>query len=568
MSSATPPAPTAVASRWIVKPGFDLPLVLLTPLLALPLLWLWRERRGDEAVYAAVMSFGALGHHLPGMLRAYGDRALFRRYRARFLLAPLFLVLVCAGFQIAGLHGLAVIALGWGIWHGWMQTFGFARIYDAKCGSFARTTARIDFALCAAWFAGAVAISPQRTAQVLEALARAGVPLPSAAAVDAARALAWLSIALTSGAYVVWSLREARAARAPSAQKHVLLASTFALWWVATQHVPSLLFGLALFEVFHDVQYLAIVWAFNRRRAENASSGALTRFLFRGGALGAGLYVGLVFAYGALGPLAEQAGEERVREALIGALLASQLLHFYFDGFLWKVREQPTRASLGVAGGGSASTQERRGLRHLALWMLFLAPVAALGAREFAAPTEESAAKAAVAAALPEDAEAQTQAGLALAKIGRAREALVPLRRAHELDPSASERKQDLARTLGEAADGELSGGSPAAARALLAEAAALEPRFPELLELLASSRAAAGELDAALRTLAALDLLRPDPRWRLAAASLLAESGRLEEALAEVRRVRAEAPAHPGAFELERQILARRSGRSPAPRR
>ncbi len=537
MSSATPLAPTGVASRWIVKPGFDLPLVLLTPLLALPLLWLWRERRGDEAVYAAVMSFGALGHHLPGMLRAYGDRALFRRYRARFLLAPLFLVLVCAGFQIAGLHGLAVVALGWGIWHGWMQTFGFARIYDAKRGSFARTTARIDFALCAAWFAGAVAISPQRTAQVLEALARAGVPLPPAAAVDAVRALAWLSIALTSTAYVVWSLREARAARAPSAQKHVLLASTFALWWVATQHVPSLLFGLALFEVFHDVQYLAIVWAFNRRRAENASSGALTRFLFRGGALGAGLYVGLVFAYGALGPLAEQAGEERVREALIGALLASQLLHFYFDGFLWKVREAPTRASLGVAGGGIAST-------------------------------EESAAKAAVATALPEDAEAQTQAGLALAKIGRAREALVPLRRALELDPSAPERKQDLARTLGEAADGELSDGRPAAARALLAEAATLEPRFPELLELLASSRAAAGELDAALRTLAALDLLRPDARWRLAAASLLAESGRLEEALAEVRRVRAEAPAHPGAFELERQILARRSGRIPVPRR
>ncbi|MBL8896777.1 MAG: tetratricopeptide repeat protein [Planctomycetes bacterium] len=552
-----------ISSPWIARPGWDLSLVLLTPLLALPLLLIWRERRGDFAVHEAVMAFGALGHHFPGMLRAYGDRALFARFRTRFLLAPLFLALVCAGFQLAGLHGLAVIALGWGIWHGWMQTFGFARIYDAKRRSYARTTARIDFALCAAWFLAPVVLSSQRSLQVLEALAASGLPLPSAAAIDALRSGAWFALASTALLYVAWSWRETRAGRAPSALKHVLLVSTFALWWISTNLVPSLIFGLALFEICHDVQYLAIVWAFNRRRAESAPAcGPVTRFLFRGGALGAGLYLGLVLGYGALGPLAKQVGDAEMRQALAGLVLASQLLHFYFDGFLWKVREAPTREALGVSGDGSGARSERRGAKHLALWTLFALPVVGLGARELALERSAADAAAIVAASLPEDAEAQTRAGLAHARAGRPEEALPALRRAHALEPGANFRRSDLARTLGEAADAQLTRRDTSAARATLEEARALEPQFEALLELLAHARASSGEIDAASRSLAALDLLRPDPRWRLARASLLANAGRLGEALQEVRRVRASDPSHLGAIELERQLQARAAGR------
>ncbi|MBK9384098.1 MAG: hypothetical protein IPN34_04675 [Planctomycetes bacterium] len=552
-----------VPGSWIVKPSWDLLLVVLTPLLALPLLWLWRERRGDLAVHESVMAFGALGHHLPGMLRAYGDRALFARFRTRFLLAPLFLALVCAGFQLAGLHGLAVIALAWGIWHGWMQTFGFARIYDAKRGSTARTTARIDFALCAAMFAGPVVLSSQRSIQVLEALAACGVPLPSPALIEGTRFVAICALVSTAGLYLAWSWRETRAGRAPSALKHLLLASTFALWWVSTNLVPSLIFGLALFEICHDVQYLAIVWAFNRRRAETAPAcGAVTRFLFRGGALGAGLYLGLVAAYGALGPLAKQVGEEQLRHGLAGLLLASQLLHFYFDGFLWKVREAPTREALGVSSAGTGARADHRGWRHVALWSLFALPVLALGTLELQSLPDPARTAAAVAAALPGDAEAQTREGLALARAGRAEEALPALRRARTLEPADAERRADLARTLSEAADLELARGDENAARAALAEAAALEPQLPALLELLTHSRAASGELDGALRSLAALELLVPSPRWRLARASLLADAGRFPEALREVRRVRANDPADPQAIELERRIQERAARR------
>src|SRR5262245_62908327 len=90
----TQPSP----SPWIQSAGFDLVLFVATPLLILPLiaLSLWFSRPSELYLYVA--AFGALGHHLPGMMRAYGDRALFTRFKVRFLVAPAFLVAVCLYF--------------------------------------------------------------------------------------------------------------------------------------------------------------------------------------------------------------------------------------------------------------------------------------------------------------------------------------------------------------------------------------------------------------------------------------------------------------------------------------
>lgn len=555
-------APVTAPSPWIVRAAFDLPLVVLTPLLALPLLWMWRDSRGDEVVYATVMTFGALGHHLPGMLRAYGDRALFARFRSRFLLAPLFLIAVCAGWRIAGLHAVAILALSWGIWHGFMQTYGFARIYDGKRGSVDKVTARIDFAACAVFFVGAVVISPYRNFQLLAALADCGVEAPSAATLALARQFAVVLMAATLCTHMAWSWHRTRRGTPPSALKHLFLASSFGLWWIATNAVPSLLFGLALFEIFHDIQYLAIVWAFNRRRAQPGSdSGAFTRFLFGGGALGAGLYVGLVAGYGALGPLAEEVGAEKVRDGLAGVLAASQLLHFYFDGFIWKVREAKTRANLGITVGQDAA-RERRGMAHLGLWALFVLPLGVLTLRETDGGGARSFADRSLAEAMPDDAAAQSRLGLRLAAADRAEEALPALRRAHQLDPTDPSRRTDLARTLAEAAESAWIGGRSADARALLEEAVATEPEFNSALRGLVKMRIDQRDADGALRAIDLQQLLSTDPALKLDRARVLAAFGRDAEALVLVREVRASEPSRQDAAEMEAALLRRSKGR------
>src|SRR5260370_10475027 len=74
-------------------------------------------------------------------------------------------------------------------------------------------------------------------------------------------------------------------------------------------------------------------------------------FVFRRSGALVGLYIGLIFAYGALGYYKSSIGIDTVKRILTGVVTASALLHFYYDGFIWKVREKSTRQSLGLAGG-------------------------------------------------------------------------------------------------------------------------------------------------------------------------------------------------------------------------
>src|SRR6266567_3856435 len=110
------------------------------------------------------------------MIRAYGDRALFQRFKYRFIFAPIFLVVVYTAFFLWDLKGIVLVAFIWGVWRGTIQTYGFRRIYDAKAGSFAALTRRLDFALCAIWFATAVLLSSQRMTDTLESYYSAGGP--------------------------------------------------------------------------------------------------------------------------------------------------------------------------------------------------------------------------------------------------------------------------------------------------------------------------------------------------------------------------------------------------------
>ena len=165
-----PGVPVAVPRKnlWILSSWRDLILYVGTPLLLGPMFALAQARWSAQDIYVFVAAFGAMGHHLPGMIRAYGDRALFDRFRWRFILAPIFLVGTCVAFYWWDLKGIILIVFFWGVWHGMMQTYGFCRIYDAKTGSFAALTRRLDFAVCAIWFAAAVLLSSPRMTDTLE----------------------------------------------------------------------------------------------------------------------------------------------------------------------------------------------------------------------------------------------------------------------------------------------------------------------------------------------------------------------------------------------------------------
>src|SRR5213596_468521 len=450
-----PAAPAAgrKPNLWILDGWRDLILYVCTPLVILPIFIVAQTRWSAEDIYLFVAAFGAMGHHLPGMIRAYGDRALFLRFRWRFICAPIFLVVVCAAFSLWDLKGIVLVAFVWGVWHGLMQTYGFCRIYDAKVGSFAEVTRRLDFAVCGIWFATAVLLSPQRMTDTLETYYSAGGPLiPPNLLRAGQQGLLALALAV-SGVFLVNFVWMWMQGKRPSPVKLVLLVTSISFWWYCNNIVASVLVGIALFEVFHDVQYLSLVWIYNRKRVETDSSiHGFMRFVFRRSGSLVGLYVGLIFAYGALGYFKSSVGVESVKNVLAGVVTASALLHFYYDGFIWKVREKSTRQSLGISGGtADASTNGflPSWALHAAKWVgVFIIPLTALWFTEVHSAKGKLQRLGAIVADLPASVRAHSNYATALQEAGRTDEAAGQFSAALRLNPGSAKTHVSLATLL------------------------------------------------------------------------------------------------------------------------
>ncbi|MDA8017303.1 MAG: tetratricopeptide repeat protein [Thermoanaerobaculia bacterium] len=551
-------------SLWILGPGWDLLLFVATPLLILPGMWIARERWSVEEIALFVASFGALGHHLPGMIRAYGDRALFQRFKARFLLAPVFLAAICVAFTVYDLSAILLAVYIWGVWHGMMQTYGFVRIYDAKVKSFAPTTSRLDWWMCLSWFGGAVLLSETRLANVLQTYYQAGGPLIPGSVVQAMRWLGLAVVATVTIVFIVHTIRLWRQGTPPSPIKLLLMATSFGFWWYSNVLVANLLVGIALFEIFHDVQYLSIVFLYNEKRAGSAGDQLtrFARFLFRRSGSLIGLYVGLVFAYGSLNYLSVGLAEaQTLQRTLMGLLLASTLLHFYYDGFIWKVREKSTRSSLGLEGG--TSYQAPGWVVHGARWALFAAPVLSLGAIEVGGSAVPPLQRAqAVADAVPSYAVARYDLGVLLAEAGDIETAAEEYRKAIQADPAHADAhynlgnlafdagrfeeaiehfqaslriKPDSASALGNLGNALLSSGRREEAVDLLQTANQAHPTDATLRGILGNALSSMGKVEAAVEHYQAAVEIDPElapARYNLANATMAL--GRLDEAIAE----------------------------------
>jgi tetratricopeptide (TPR) repeat protein len=529
------PATGRKPNLWILDSWRDLVLYVCTPLLLVPIFIAAQGLWAAEDIYLFVAAFGAMGHHLPGMIRAYGDRALFQRFRWRFICAPIFLVVVCAAFSLWDLKGIVLVAFVWGVWHGMMQTYGFCRIYDAKVGSFAELTRRLDFALCAIWFGTAVLLSPQRMTDTLESYYSAGGPfIPPALLHGAQQGLLLLALAVSAVflANYVWAWSSGRR---PSPVKLVLLVTSISFWWYCNNIVASVLVGIALFEVFHDVQYLSLVWIYNRKRVESDSSiGGFMRFVFRRSGALVGVYVGLVLAYGGLSLSKSYVGIEAVKRILTGVVTASALLHFYYDGFIWKVREKSTRQSLGISGG-TADVLRKAFLPswalHGAKWVaVFVIPLAALWFAEVHSAQGKVERLGAIVADLPASVRARFNYATALQEAGRNDEAANELSATLRLNPSSAKAHVNLAALLME--KGKLD-----EAQTHFEQALRIEPNNAEyhsgyayLLEQLGHDERAAAECEASIR------LAPKSAQAHYGYGAFLEKHGKVDEAIAHYR--------------------------------
>ncbi len=554
------------AALWIVSPVWDSLLFIGAPLVAIAAFLPLRGWFSSQQIAVFLLAFFTFGHHLPGFLRAYGDSDLFRRFRWRFLAAPPAVFATALWFDARELHGLLIFVAAWDVWHVLMQHYGFLRIYDAKAGVTSHGLARLDLAMALTWYVGLIAASPDYRHGLMSRAYAAGVPVIPPMAFD------WLLGVLTTGVAVVTllyagvHLKRWRDGAPVSLRKLagmvVFVGSTYYLY----VYLDDFLVGFTVWSAFHCIQYYGIVWVFNCRRVRaGASMAGFARKLFRPSPGLAALYLALIFAYGSINFGAGLVPDDLLRRLLLAFVLTSSVLHYYFDGFIWRVREPEVGRPLQIRsrpGLRIPVSAYSRKWQPLALGLL----LAVLGILEVASPPDTLAATSALADISPRLGAARFDLGRALAARGRYAEA------AAEFD-AAAERMRDPSAAFHNRGSALLEAGRPRAAavayRAALdtvqtrrdnsrfESASPLLPgvsegrsiRSAEIRNHLGDALARSGDRDLAIEEFE--QALALDPEYveaRVNLGATLAEAGRFEDALGHLEAAVRTAPEFGGA--------------------
>lgn len=326
----------------------------------------------STVVIASVAVWITAPHHFAGWVRAYGPSEDRRRFGLRLYLGPAaILAAAIAGMNLAPISILLFGTL-WDHQHSIMQQHGFARIYDFKARTGLESTRHFDLALNWVAFVNLLITSPLFTQYWVRELYRLELPV-SAGLVHAVQIASWAATTafmLAYAGHVAWTL-----ARGGSVNplKYAFLGASYFLWYFAAWQTSSYLVYSVAHRIMHGMQYIVFVAFYMRRKAaaRRAESGDFR--LFSPGMVAG--YVGLAFAYSVLvqalstGALADFGfglfdPATRYRLAIpefslpamgladgfvLRATVLTQLLqltHYYFDSFIWKVREKSVQEGL------------------------------------------------------------------------------------------------------------------------------------------------------------------------------------------------------------------------------
>jgi Flp pilus assembly protein TadD len=522
---------------FIFSPVRDLSLVLLTPVFILITFAIARFGGWLDGLIAFGLAL-AVGHYLPGILRAYADRELRRRFPLRLIAAPLVFGTAAGWFAYHDLQTVVLLQMLWGAWHWAMQVYGFARIYDARASVGARTPPLLDRMLCVSWF-GMLLLSRDPLPYVSTFYASGGPLLTSASVALFSRAWLVLTSAITV-LFVVNIVRAMRRGQRANPLKIVFLAVTFIYLSYTTSLIAQPLAAFVMFESWHDIQYLALVWFFNVNRTRSAQgAGPVIQFLFRPRLILVISYVGFCLAFGMLNHAYRLFENVVAIRIVVSIVTAAALLHYYLDGFIWRIREPETGMALGV-GSPTAGKSNKPSTSaafhlpvwagHLVLWMLFIVPVAL-----FVPVTSRTASPLVLnenlVATLPESARAHYEFGRVLLDAGRFSEGRVHLEKALVLAPGLLPSRIALGQLLAD--QGDL-----AAARRRFEEALLQDSRNSEIHNGLAVVLDAQGDSAAARSHLAAaIKLHSHQALYHNNLGRILAKAGELEQARASYER-------------------------------
>jgi hypothetical protein len=313
------------------------------PLLAALFVWFWATTalmlpsaagQGAIALLIGAIAILTFAHLIAVVPRAYFNREVFASNRRRLTIAPVALLAALLVSPAALIFG-ALLSVFWDVHHSAMQTFGLARIYEMKAGNDPHRLRRTDLVLNWALYVGPIAAGASLLSHFagfgalrtisLDALAAApGVIESHSMLIRGLAVSAWIG-ALFAAAVAYWS--EVRRGYRMPVHKAALLLSTGGVSIAAWGFAPPFM-AFAIVNLFHAVQYFAIVWL-----KEGGRIGEKLR-LAPGRRIALPAFLALCGLFG-LAYFAAQSFR-----LFMAPFVACSLLHFWYDSFVWSVRKK------------------------------------------------------------------------------------------------------------------------------------------------------------------------------------------------------------------------------------
>jgi len=330
-------------SRAIGGPLFDAFCFWGAPLVASLFVWLWASVAlalpGAEGHAAIALLIGAVGiltfaHLIAVVPRAYFNREVFAANRRRLTIVPT--VLIAALFLSPAILVLGtLLVVFWDVHHTAMQNFGLGRIYDMKAGNDAHKLRRTDLALNWALYIGPIAAGASllshfagfgalRTIDLDSIAAAPGVIESHSGPIRDLAIATWIGTILTAA--ILYAKERGRGYRLP-AHKAALLLTTGGVSIAAWGFAPPFM-AFAIVNLFHAIQYFAIVWLKEGGRIREKLR------LAPGGRIGFAIFFALCTLFG----IAYFAANSF--KVVLAPFIACSLLHFWYDSFVWSVRKR------------------------------------------------------------------------------------------------------------------------------------------------------------------------------------------------------------------------------------
>jgi hypothetical protein len=286
-------------------------------------------------------------HHVVATFtRLAFDRASFREHRFLVLGAPAIVVaLTVAAVKLIGLWVVPTVYFYWQWWHYARQSYGISRIYQLKSGHRPERDRLADGMLYLVAALGILHRSAEGWSRFLGSpvhLLRVPPLLVQVVAVAAATAV------------LLWGGREVGRARVGRLDgPHALyLGSHVLLFGVAYLGIRDIDVGWLVVNIWHNAQYLLLVWHYNNSRFRTGSSRDHRFLSWLSQSQRWPLYLTVCLAitsvfYGALAGVTATFAASTL-PVLVIAYQVINFHHYVADAVIWKVRRKPVREALGI----------------------------------------------------------------------------------------------------------------------------------------------------------------------------------------------------------------------------